>query len=180
MRSKAPAVLAIVLFIACTLAAVGRAVTKDRPVLPADAQRALSAAVGATGGRPGLRVLEVERIGPDFAVVYSLGDSVGTGLMVSSGEQWAVVGAPDPGALDGGRDGIRSTTLVADGLQVVFLAVPDGSRVVRLVVRFPQDGAVLTADRRGGYVVVWRPAATEVPSEYVVEGFDRRGRRVSP
>jgi len=179
MRTRTALAAALALLAIFALVIAGTVVASRQPGLPADALAALSRSVGAARGTAGLRVLEVERIGPDFAVIYALSGSPGAALLISSADDWSVEGAPDPlGLLIPAPHKTGSASLVADDLQVVFLAVPD-RRVRRVAVRFPADGVVLTAERRRTYVIVWRPAAGQALS-YLVESFDGAGRRLSP
>ena len=180
MRHRGLFLAAVVIVAVAGLALAGWLFTGREPRLPASARAALAqAVVSSDGGAGRLKLLEAERIGPDFAVIYRVGGMAGTALLVGDEETWSVQGAPNPGALvppPGTQVG--AVSLVADGLQVVFMGIPD-RRVARVAVRFPSDGTVLNASRRRGYAIAWRPAGQALMS-FDVETYDAKGKRLNP
>jgi hypothetical protein len=112
-------------------------------------------------------------------VIYRLGGQPGAALLIGGEGTWSATGVADPGPLvRPAGTGAGTASLVDDGLQVVFIGIPD-RRVARVTLSFPEDGTVLTARRGRGYAIVWRPAGP-APLSFNVETFDTAGNRLSP
>jgi hypothetical protein len=148
------------------------------PRLPGPALNALTAHVGSSADASAtpLRLLEVRPIGPDIAVIYRVGAHPGALLLSGGRDEWTVAAeVTDPGPLGASSAGtVGAADLVANGLHVVFVAIGD-TRVGQVMVRFPDDATALKAPRHGDYAILWRPAAN-LPSGFVIETYDRRGR----
>jgi len=157
-----------------------RPLAQPDPRMPADAYQALIDSAVPAGSPRDLTLAEVARVGPHYAVVYSIRRSPGAAVIIQGeGDTWQAQLADDPSPLVR-QAGEPAGAVPIDTGELLFIIVAiHDRRGVRAELEFPQEGVRLDKERQGRYAFFYR-VSPQGSSPFLLRTYTDNGFILGP